>query len=214
MFPDLETLIKTIGLVGVLAVVFAESGLLIGFFFPGDSLLFTAGFLASHDFFNIYLLALGAFLAAVGGDSTGYAFGHKIGKKLFQKKDSLIFHQDNLIKAQNFYQKHGKKTIILARFIPVIRTFAPIVAGVGDMEYSTFLTFNIIGAALWSIGITLAGFYLGKLVRNIDSYLLPIIFLIIAVSILPNLIHIFKSKENRQQLLRLLDYSLKKVLSK
>jgi len=118
--PDLETLIRTIGLLGVWGVVFAESGLLIGFFFPGDSLLFTAGFLASQNVFNVWILAIGSFLAAVLGDSTGYAFGDRVGKRLFQRKDSIIFHKDNLIRAQEFYKKHGKKTIILARFVPMI----------------------------------------------------------------------------------------------
>lgn len=214
MLPDLETFIKTIGMLGVWAVIYAESGLLVGFFLPGDSLLFTAGFLASQGFFDITILTIGFFLAAILGDSTGYAFGHRVGKRVFQRKDSLFFHKDNLIKAQEFYKKHGKKTIILARFVPVVRTFAPIVAGMGDMEYKTFLTYNIIGALLWAIGVTLAGYVLGNTIPDIDRYLVPIIGLIIILSILPNAYHIFKSPSSRQQLLNILQTILAKILKR
>ncbi len=212
--PDLETFIRTIGLLGVWGVVFAESGLLIGFFFPGDSLLFTAGFLASQNFFNIYLLAIGSFLAAVLGDSTGYAFGDRVGKRLFQRKDSIIFHKDNLLHAQRFYEKHGKKTIILARFVPIIRTFAPIVAGMGDMEYKTFLTYNVIGGALWALGVTVGGYVLGKSIPDVDKYLLPIIFLIIIASITPNAYHILKSPRGRAQLALLFNHLARKIFRK
>lgn len=201
MLPDLELFIKTVGMLGVWAVVFAESGLLIGFFLPGDSLLFTAGFLASQGFFDISILTFGFFVAAVAGDSTGYTLGQRLGKKLFQRKDSLLFHKDNLLKAQEFYKKHGKKTIILARFVPVVRTFAPIVAGMGDMEYRTFLAFNVIGGALWAIGVTLLGYVLGSSIPDIDRYLLPIIGLIIILSILPNAYHILKSPSARKQII-------------
>lgn len=201
MHFDLETFIMAVGYFGVWGVVFAESGLLIGFFLPGDSLLFTAGFLASQGFFNITILAIGSFVAAVAGDSVGYAFGQRLGKKLFQKQDSLLFHKDNLLKAQAFYKTHGKKTIIIARFVPIVRTFAPIVAGMGDMEYRTFLSFNIIGGFLWAIGVTSLGYILGNSIPDIDRYLLPIIALIIILSILPNAYHIFKSPSARNQLL-------------
>lgn len=211
---DLEAFIKTIGLLGVWGVVFAESGLLIGFFFPGDSLLFTAGFLASQGFFDIRLLFLGAFLAAVLGDSAGYAFGHKIGRKIFHREDSIFFHKDNLRKAQEFYEKHGRKTIILARFVPVVRTFAPIVAGVGNMEYKTFLTFNIIGGVLWAIGITFLGFALGNSIPDIDRYLLPIVALIIILSVLPNFYHILKSPDSRKQLALTFSALVKKIFKK
>lgn len=214
MLPDLESIIKTIGYLGVWGIVFAESGLLIGFFLPGDSLLFTAGFLASQGFFNISLLVFGAFMAAVLGDSTGYAFGRRVGKRLFQKEDSIIFHKDNLKKAQDFYQKHGKKTIILARFVPVVRTFAPIVAGMGDMEYKTFLAFNIVGGVLWAIGITLLGYVLGNSIPDIDHYLLPIIGFIIVISVLPNAYHILKSPAGRQQLVLLTNNLTNKIFKK
>ena len=135
----------------VFVIIFAESGLLIGFFLPGDSLLFTAGFLSSQGVFNIYILVLLFFIAAVFGDSAGYAFGRKFGKRLFERKNSLLFHKENLLKTRRFYDTHGKKTIILARFLPVVRTFAPIVAGIADMHYPTFLLYNVIGGLLWGI---------------------------------------------------------------
>lgn len=204
MHFDLTELIKTIGLLGVFGIVFAESGLLIGFFLPGDSLLFTAGFLASQGFINIWLLALGSFIAAVVGDSVGYTFGHKIGRRLFQKENSLLFHKDNLLKAEAFYEKHGGKTIILARFMPIIRTFAPIVAGMGKMHYSSFFSYNIIGGFLWAIGLSLGGYILGNTIPNVDRYLLPIIFSIIIISILPSVVHILKVPQHRKQLLELI----------
>ena len=193
---NLINLIKGVGLLGIFVIVFAESGLFIGFFLPGDSLLFTAGFLASQGFLNIALLLLLAFLGAVLGDSVGYFFGKKIGPKIFNRKDSLLFKKENLLKAQSFYDKYGPKTIILARFVPIVRTFAPIVAGVGEMHYSTFIKFNIIGGFLWSMGLTLGGYFLGALVPNVDKYLLPIIALIIFISILPPLYEFIKSKRN------------------
>lgn len=195
---DLPSLIKTVGYIGVFAIVFAESGLLFGFFLPGDSLLFTAGFLASQGFFEIALLTTLCFIAAILGDSTGYYLGHKYGRRLFHKKDSLFFHKDHLKRAEDFYEKHGGKTIIVARFMPIIRTFAPIVAGVGKMKYGAFLTYNIIGAVLWAIGLTLAGYFLGSLIPDIDTYLFPLIGLIILLSILPPAYHIFKSKQQRE----------------
>lgn len=197
---NLLEILPAIGYVGILAIVFAESGLLIGFFLPGDSLLFTAGFLASQNIFNIWIIAIGTFIAAVVGDSVGYTFGHKVGRRLFHKKDSLFFHKDNLQKAEEFYEKHGKKTIILARFLPVVRTFAPIVAGIGNMEYSTFLSFNIIGGFLWAIGLSLTGYFLGSLIPDVDKYLLPIILVIIIISVAPTAIHILKDPKTRSKL--------------
>lgn len=204
MYFDLTNLIITVGYLGVFAMVFAESGLLIGFFLPGDSLLFTAGFLASLGFFDIWVLAIGSFIAAVAGDSVGYAFGHKVGKRLFQRENSLVFHKDNLLRAKAFYEKHGGKTIILARFMPIIRTFAPIVAGMGDMHYQTFVGFNIIGGAIWAIGISVAGFTLGSVIPDVDRYILPIVAVIIVASVSPGIIHILKEPQHRRQLLRLL----------
>ena len=179
-------------------IIFAESGLLIGFFLPGDSLLFTTGFLASKGLLNIYVLVIVYFLGAVLGDSVGYAFGHKIGKRLFKKEDSIFFHKDNLLKAKTFYEKYGKKTIILARFIPIVRTFAPIVAGIGDMHYITFLTYNIIGGILWAIGLPVAGYFLGSLIPDVDKYLIPIVGIIIVISLIPTVYHLAKNEHSRK----------------
>jgi membrane-associated protein len=198
---DLVTLIKTVGYLGLFGIVFAESGLLIGFFLPGDSLLFTAGFLASQGFLDIRILAPLMFIAAVTGDSVGYAFGKRAGPRIFKRQDSLLFHQDHLMRAQLFFEKHGGKTIILARFVPIVRTFAPILAGAGKMDYRTFLFFNIVGGALWALGLTVLGYYLGRWIPDVDTYLLPIIALIILISVLPTVIHLSRDKALRTRII-------------
>lgn len=210
MHFDLLEILPTIGYLGIFAIVFAESGLFIGFFLPGDSLLFTAGFLASQGIFDIKILAILCFIGAVLGDSVGYLFGHKVGKKLFHKKDSLLFHKDNLMKAEKFYEKHGKKTIVIARFMPMIRTFAPIVAGIGSMDYKTFISYNIFGGLIWGVGLTLAGYYLGNLIPDVDKYLLPIVAFIILISVAPPAMHILKDPHHRKQLLALILKPLKR----
>lgn len=194
-----ETLIRTVGMFGVWAIVFAESGLLIGFFLPGDSLLFTAGFLASQGLLDITWLCIGCFIAAVAGDNVGYAFGSRVGRRLFQRENSMLFNRNNLLRAEAFYEKHGRKTIILARFIPVVRTFAPIVAGMGKMEYRTFLAYNVIGGVLWGVGLPLAGYQLGSMIPEIDKYLLPVIGLIILLSVAPPAWHLFKEYRSQKQ---------------
>ncbi len=198
---DLITLIKTAGYVGLFGIVFAESGLLIGFFLPGDSLLFTSGFLASQDYLNIWLLVPLMFVAAVFGDSVGYAFGRRLGPKIFSKNDSLIFNKAHLHRANAFFDKYGGKTIILARFMPVVRTFAPVLAGVGNMHYRTFLFYNAIGGFFWAVGLTLLGYFLGRVVPNVDKYLLPIIAVIILISVAPSVFHLLKTKNDRQRIL-------------
>lgn len=200
MHFDLQAILPTIGYLGIFAIIFAESGLFFGFFLPGDSLLFTAGFLASQGIFDIHILAVICFVAAVLGDSIGYAFGTRVGKRLFYKTDSFFFHKDNLERANVFYKKHGKKTIILARFMPIIRTFAPIVAGIGDMDYKTFISYNIIGGILWAMGITYGGYFLGSLIPNVDKYLLPIIIAIVFISISPGIYHVFKDPDSRKKI--------------
>lgn len=207
---ELTHILPTIGYIGIFLIIFAESGLLIGFFLPGDSLLFTAGFLASQGVFDITWLTILCFIAAVTGDSVGYAFGRRVGRRLFHKKDSLLFSKSNLEKAEQFYEKHGKKTIVLARFVPVVRTFAPIVAGIGEMHYSTFIAYNVIGGVVWAIGLTIAGYFLGRLIPDVDKYLLPIVGFIIIASVLPSAWHILKDKKTRQSLMD----SLKKVLNR
>jgi membrane-associated protein len=206
VFMNLEELIKAVGYVGIFAIIFAESGLLIGFFLPGDSLLFTAGFLAYTGVFSLPVLLIGCAICAIAGDSVGYWFGRRVGRRLFQREDSRFFHKKNLLRAQAFYEQHGTKTIVLARFMPIVRTFAPIVAGVGDMHYRTFVTFNIVGGLLWSLGVTTAGYFFGQLIPRdkIDNYLLPIIILIVAVSLAPSVYHVLKEPENRASLMGML----------
>ena len=191
---DLKVLIQNIGYAGIFGIVFAESGLFFGCFLPGDSLLFMAGFLASQGLFSMPILLIGCFLAAVLGDNVGYAFGHKFGRKLFQKEDSFFFRKENLLKTENFYKKHGAKTIVMARFIPIIRTFAPIVAGLAAMEYKTFLRYNLIGGVLWGVGVTSAGYFLGKIIPNAEHYLLPIVIGIVIISVIPAIIHYCQEK--------------------
>lgn len=203
---DLIEFIKIVGIIGVLFVIFAETGLMIGFFLPGDSLLFTTGFLVASGVLsiNINVIAPLLFLAAVIGNTTGYMFGRRLGPKIFKKPDARIFKQEYVQKAQAFYDKNGGKTIIMAQFIPIIRTFAPVVAGVSKMDYRRFLAFNVIGATFWAAGVTYAGFFLGKMFEEmgmeIDQVLLPIVALIILLSITPPLIHVLKDKDNRRSL--------------
>lgn len=205
MIPGIDLLefIKWASIIGVAAVVFAESGLLIGFFLPGDSLLFATGFLIHAGVLNvnIHLAVLIIFIAAVLGDSVGYTFGRRIGPRIFNRKDARLFKQEYVQNAQTFYEKHGGKTIIIARFVPIVRTFAPVVAGAGKMHYKRFLAFNIIGALLWAAGVTYAGYFLGGLFESmgleIDQILLPLIAIVILISVLPPAIHIFKDKKNR-----------------
>lgn len=207
---DLISLIKTVGYAGLFGIIFAESGLLIGFFLPGDSLIFTAGFLASQKFLNIWLLMPLLFVGAVLGDNVGYAFGKKVGPMIFKREDSLIFHKDNLERARIFYEKYGGKAIILARFMPAIRTFAPILAGVGRMKYKLFFFYNIIGGFLWSVGLSWAGYFFGNTVPNVDKYLLPVIALIIFISVLPVFIGILRHAENRERIINAVKKFLKR----
>lgn len=204
---DLIDIISTAGWLAVIGVVFAESGLLIGFFLPGDSLLFTAGSLVHAGVFNIniHLFVFLLFLAAVIGDNVGYTFGRRVGRKLFTKPNSRLFKQENVIAAEKFYEKHGGKTVIIARFVPFVRTFAPVVAGVSKVDYRKFLLYNIVGGFLWAAGVTYLGYYLGalfeKLGLDIDHVLLPIVALILLVSILPPVIHVLKDKKQRDMIL-------------
>lgn len=182
---DIIALVKTAGYVGIFGMVFAESGLFFGFFFPGESLLFTAGLLASQGFLDFYILAPLVFAGAVLGDTVGYAFGRKVGPAIFTSETSLFFNKKNIERTKTFYEKYGTKTIILARFVPIVRTFAPIFAGVGQMRYKTFLAYNLIGGALWGLGVTGAAYYLGSFFPNMEHYLVQIVAGIIIISLLP-----------------------------
>lgn len=192
---DLVAMIELIGYLGVLAIVFAETGLFLGFFFPGDSLLFVAGFLASEGFFSLPLLILGIFTAAVLGNLFGYEFGRRVGARLFSKEDSLLFKKAHALKAQAFYERHGPKTIVLARFMPIVRTFAPIVAGVANMPFRIFFFYNVLGAFLWTVGLTVLGYSLGSVI-DVDRYLLPIILIIVVLSFLPGIVGYLKERRN------------------
>ncbi len=198
MSTDLPTLIQSIGYLGVWGMVFAESGLLIGFFLPGDSLLFTAGFLASQHLLNVWLLIVGGSICAVAGDSVGYLTGHRFGRRLFRREDSRFFHKDHLVRAQKFYDLHGGKALVLARFMPIVRTFAPITAGIGKMYYPSFLTYNIVGGVLWTFGLTLLGYFLGSVIPDVDRYLLPIVLAIVVISLLPSVFHLWKENRHRR----------------
>lgn len=197
---DLISLTKTAGYTGLFLITFAESGLLIGFFLPGDSLLFTAGFLSSQGLLDIMWLAPLLFIAAVTGDSVGYAFGHHVGPRIFKRKKSVLFNEENLKMTENFFARYGAKTIVLARFLPVVRTFAPIMAGVARMSYPVFFFYNLLGGLLWSVGILLLGYFLGRLIPNAHEYILPIVLGIILVSILPQIIKLSSDKKLRGQI--------------
>ncbi len=194
---DPHNLLETFGALGLFLVVFAESGLLIGFFLPGDSLLFTAGLLVSQGEYvslPLPMVLLGVVVAAIAGDQVGYAFGQRVGPALFRRPDSRIFKQEYVQKAQSYFERYGSRTIVLARFVPIVRTFAPIVAGVSSMPYRTFVSFNILGGLLWGVGVTTAGYVLGETIPDVDKYLLPIIGVIIVLSVLPIAFEFLRSR--------------------
>ena len=191
---DLEMLLRTVGYLGLFAIVFAETGLLVGFFLPGDSLLFTAGFLASQGHFNIAIIVLGCFVAAVVGDSVGYSIGQRFGPQLFTKPESKYFKPDHLRKSEAFFAEHGGKSVVLARFIPIVRTFTPVVAGMSSLRYSAFVVYNVVGALLWAVGVPLAGYFLGQLVpaEQAEKVMIAVVLLILVVSIVPAALKIWK----------------------
>jgi membrane-associated protein len=201
---DPENLIESGGLLLIFTIVFVETGLLIGFFLPGDSLLFTAGFFASapdsiSDKLHLPLgwLLAGCFVAAVTGDQVGYVIGNRIGPALFKRPDSRFFKQENVAKAQAFFDKHGPKTIVLARFVPIVRTFTPVVAGVSKMKYRTFVTFNVVGGLLWAVGVTLLGFFLGQ-IDFVEENLEVAILAVVGISVLPIAIELLKARREKQ----------------
>jgi len=203
-FLDPEKLIDTVGLIGIFFVIFAESGLLFGFFLPGDSLLFTAGFLASAPssvdeslHLPLGFLLIGCFIAAVTGDQVGYIFGRRVGPALFRRPDSRFFKQENVEKAHAFFEKYGAKTIVLARFVPIVRTFAPIVAGVSNMKYRTFVTFNIVGGLLWAVGVTMLGYFLGQ-VDVIEENIELAAIVVVGISVIPIALELWKARKEKQ----------------
>jgi membrane-associated protein len=200
-FLDPQTIILTGGLIAITAIIFAECGLLIGFFLPGDSLLFTAGFLASqHVVPNLDIWTLSALcgVAAALGPLVGYWYGHLWGPRLFSREDSMLFRKQHLVRAHEFYERHGGKALILARFMPVVRTFAPVVAGMASMTYGRFVGYTVVGAVVWADGVLWIGYFLGSLVPDAGKYLEYIVALIILVSIAPPVIHILRERSARR----------------
>lgn len=200
---DIEKLLNAGGLVGVLivaAIVFAESGLLVGFFLPGDTLLFGAGLLASQGELPIVPLILATIVAAVIGDNVGYSIGRRSGQRFFKKKDGILFRQEYVQRAEEFYEKHGGKTIILARFTPIVRTFAPVVAGVGKMPRQRFMAYNVIGGVLWGAGMTLLGYHVGGRIPGLDKYIEYVLLAVVAVSFGLSFLHILKDRETRRNI--------------
>jgi len=195
-FFEIIPLIQTIGLVGIFLFVFAESGLFFGFFLPGDSLLFSAGLLAASGYLNIWYLVVGCTIFAILGDAVGYWFGRKVGYKIFFKEESFFFSKKNIDRTKIFFEKYGKKAILFARFVPIVRTFTPILAGVGKMNYKSFVFYNASGGILWSVAVLLLGYFLGGLLSGLQDYIIFLAILIIVISFLP-MLRFFK--KNRQE---------------
>lgn len=192
---ELPELVRTVGYTGIVAAVYLESGVIIGVFLPGASLLFTAGLLASQGVFNIWILVPLLMAAAIAGDSTGYWFGKKVGPALFTRSESFFFKPSHVIRAREFFEKHGPQTIILARFVPIVRTFAPILAGVGSMNYTLFLRYNVIGASIFAAGVTLIGYTLGTRIPQVADYLSYIVVAIVFFSCVPLILHYFRPRD-------------------
>lgn len=194
---DPEKIIQSGGILLVGGIVFAESGLLIGFFLPGDTLLLAAGFFAAQGKLPLLWVILTVVVAAIIGDNVGYSIGRRTGHRIFKKKDGILFRQEYLEKAKEFYESHGGKTVTLARFIPIVRTFAPVVAGAAHMDRRRFFMFNVLGALIWGVGVILLGYFLGGLIPNIDAYLLPAVLVATIFTFVPPLYHVFKEPEAR-----------------
>ena len=195
---DVESLVRVGGLAGLAAIVFIETGLLVGFFLPGDSLLVTAGLFAARGDLNVVYLILGLSLAAIVGDTVGYNIGVRTGPKLFSRPDSLLFNRKHLISTKEFYERHGPFTIVIARFVPIIRTFAPVVAGIGAMEYRRFLAYNVVGGIGWVLVTVLGGYFLGQMVPNIHDHLHKVIVIVIVLSLLPAIIKVARERLRRE----------------
>jgi membrane-associated protein len=200
-FLDPRWLISTFGLIGILVIVFAESGLLIGFFLPGDSLLFTTGLLVADGTYlhqPLWLMCLLVSVAAVLGDQFGYYFGRRFGPALFRRPDSRLFRQQNLTRARDFFQRYGARSIVLARFVPIVRTFTPIVAGASGMHYRRFLVYNAVGGSLWGCGVTILGYFLGQ-VAFVRSNIEVILIGIVVVSVLPVVVEVVRGRRRSRR---------------
>ncbi len=197
---DITSIIQSGGILIVALIVFAESGLLIGFWLPGDTLLLGAGILASQGEISIVWLIIAVILAAIIGDNVGYTIGRRTGHKIFKKEDGIFFQKEHVQRAEKFYEEHGGKTIILARFIPIVRTFAPLVAGVGKMPRQRFMLFNIVGGVLWGAGLTMLGYWFGSKIPHLEEYIHYVLIAVIILSIGSSLIHILKEEKIRKKL--------------
>ena len=191
---DVESLVRVGGILVITAIVFAETGLFVGFFLPGDSLLVTAGIFAARGDLDMWTLNIALSLAAIIGDTVGYSIGAKTGPKIFTREDSLFFHRKHLLSAKEFYDKYGGFTIVIARFVPIVRTFAPVVAGVGGMQYRRFVTYNIAGAIFWVVTTTFAGYFLGRMIPNIQEHIHIVIAIVIFLSLLPGIAKIARER--------------------
>lgn len=199
-FLDPETILASGGLLLIAFIVFAECGLLFGFFLPGDTLLFAAGFFASQGQVSLAWLIATIVVSAIAGNAVGYEIGRRAGPRLFKKKDGIVFRAEYVEQAEAFYEKHGGKTIILARFVPIVRTFAPVVAGVARMDLRLFTIYNVVGSIIWGAGVTTAGYFLGSKIPNIDTYILPIILLAMALSFGPTIYHLVGDPVTRKKI--------------
>lgn len=194
---DLPSILAFLGYPGLALVVFAESGFLLGAILPGDSLLFTAGLIASRGALDIYAITAIAVVFAIAGDSLGYWMGIRYGRRLFSREDSFFFRKEYVGRTEDFYAKHGKKTLVLARFVPMVRTLAPIFAGIGAMSYREFFSYNAIGGILWGAGLTLAGYFLGAAFPQLENYITYVVLGIIALSLAPVAWEYFSASRKR-----------------
>ncbi|HEX6627830.1 MAG TPA: VTT domain-containing protein [Gemmatimonadaceae bacterium] len=195
---DLPTLVQWAGLFGIAAIIFSETGLLVGVFLPGDSLLVTAGLFAAKGYLNVYVLAPVLPLAAICGNSLGYFIGRTTGPRIFSRENSLFFNKKHAMRAHDFYEKHGKKTIVLAQFMPVIRTFAPVIAGVGGMPFHTFIAYNVFGALFWIWSMLGIGYFLGNYIPGIDKHIEIVVLVVVFISILPGIISAIRARRAKR----------------
>lgn len=211
---DVEQITSTGGLIGILlvsAIVFAESGILIGFFLPGDTLLFAAGLAASQGTLSLPLLIFGIVTAAILGDNVGYSIGRRMGPRLFKKKDGIIFRQEYIQQAEKFYESHGGKTIILARFTPIVRTFAPVVAGASKMPREKFFFYNVIGGVIWGCGLPLLGYLIGDSIPQLSHYIDYIIIAVMVLSVLIAFKHLFQDADTRKKIFAVIKSKLSTI---
>ena len=197
---DVTQIVQTGGLLLIALIIFAESGMMVGFFFPGDTLLLSAGILAAAGQLSIVWAIIVIALAAIAGDNTGYHIGRKLGPRLFKKKDGVIFRHDYIMKAESFYEKYGTKTMLIAHFVPIVRSFAPVTAGAGKMNYKQFVIFDAIGDIVWAISITLFGYFVGSKIPGIQKYIEPLLLGIVLVTLVPTVYHALKDPKIRASL--------------